>query len=236
MAQFCKGCGRCIEACPKGLISMESSILDLPHFAGDCMGCGECVLACPGLAINLLIQDYDPSGKTVLLMLPFEFINDQIPLGETVTTSDLVGDVVGEGRVIAVREGATQDRRKLLMLEVPAEEKLKVAGFQIRDPWEGDPVDAFEEEEDPIVCRCERVRKSEIVREIRAGVRDMNQLKAVVRAGMGGCGSKTCSGLIQRLFIEEGVDLSEVTLPSQRPLVAEVHLGDFVKSAEQGED
>ncbi len=229
-------CDPCIEACPKGLISMESSILDLPHFAGDCMGCGECVLACPGLAINLLIQDYDPSGKTVLLMLPFEFINDQIPLGETVTTSDLVGDVVGEGRVIAVREGATQDRRKLLMLEVPAEEKLKVAGFQIRDPWEGDPVDAFEEEEDPIVCRCERVRKSEIVREIRAGVRDMNQLKAVVRSGMGGCGSKTCSGLIQRLFIEEGVDLSEVTLPSQRPLVAEVHLGDFVKSAEQGED
>ncbi len=75
-----------------------------------------------------------------------------------------------------------------------------------------------------------------IVREIRAGVRDMNQLKAVVRSGMGGCGSKTCSGLIQRLFIEEGVDLSEVTLPSQRPLVAEVHLGDFVKSAEQGED
>jgi sarcosine oxidase subunit alpha len=228
-------CDPCIEACPKGLISMESSILDLPEFAGDCMGCGECVLACPGLAINLMIQDYDPSGKSVLLMLPFEFINEHIPLGEVVTTTDLEGSVVGEGKVVAVREGATQDRRKLLMLEVPAEEKLSVAGFQIRSPWEGDPVTDFEDEEDPIVCRCERVRKSEIVREIRAGVRDMNQLKAVVRSGMGGCGSKTCSGLIQRLFIEEGVDLSEVTLPSQRPLVAEVHLGDFVKSAESKE-
>ncbi len=47
------------------------------------MGCGECVLACPGLAINLVVQDYDPSGKSVLLMLPFEFVNSQIPLGET---------------------------------------------------------------------------------------------------------------------------------------------------------
>ncbi len=122
------------------------------------------------------------------------------------------------------------------MLEVPAEDKLEVAGFQIRTPWEGDLVAAYEEEEDPIVCRCERVRKSEIVREIRAGVRDMNQLKAVVRSGMGGCGGKTCSGLIQRIFREEGVDLDEVTLPSQRPLVAEVHLGDFVKSAEHGEE
>jgi len=229
-------CDPCIEACPKHLISMEGSILALPEFAGDCMGCGECVIACPGLAINLVIQDYDPSGKTVLLMLPFEFVNDQIPLGEVVTTTGMEGRVVGEGKVIAVREGATQDRRKLVMLEVPAEEKLQVAGFQIRTPWEGDLVTAFEEEEDPIVCRCERVRKSEIVREIRAGVRDMNQLKAVVRSGMGGCGAKTCSGLIQRIFREEGVDLAEVTLPSQRPLVAEVHLGDFVKTAESKED
>jgi len=229
-------CDPCIEACPKHLISMEDSILDLPQFAGDCMGCGECVLACPGLAINLVIQDYDPTGKTVLLQLPFEFIDGQIPLGETVTTTGLEGNVVGEGRVIAVREGATQDRRKLLMLEVPAEEKLRVAGFQIRTPTEGLPVADFEDEEDPIVCRCERVRKSEIVAEIRAGVRDMNQLKAVVRSGMGGCGSKTCSTLIQRLFREEGVDLSEVTLPSQRPLVAEVHLGEFVKSTEEQED
>ena len=226
-------CDPCIEACPKQLISMEGSILALPEFAGDCMGCGECVIACPGLAINLVIQDYDPSGRTVLLMLPFEFVNHQIPLGEIVTTTDMEGNVVGEGKVIAVREGATQDRRKLLMLEVPAEEKLQVAGFQVRTPWEGDLVTDFEEEEDPIVCRCERVRKSEIVREIRAGVRDMNQLKAVVRSGMGGCGAKTCSELIQRLFREEGVDLDQVTLPSQRPLVAEVHLGDFVKSAEK---
>ena len=77
------------------------------------------------------------------------------------------------------------------------------------------------------------MRKSEIIRAIRAGVRDMNQLKAVARSGMGGCGGKTCTEQVLRLFREEGVDPSEVTLPTIRPLVAEVHLGDFVKNEDE---
>ena len=84
-----------------------------------------------------------------------------------------------------------------------------------------------------MVCRCERVSKSEIVAAIRAGVRDMNQLKAVVRAGMGGCGGKTCTDLILRIFREEGVPLEDVTLPTVRPLMAEVHMGDFVSHTDK---
>jgi sarcosine oxidase, subunit alpha len=83
-------------------------------------------------------------------------------------------------------------------------------------------------EADGIVCRCERVRKSEIVCEIRAGVRDMNQLKALLRVGLGGCGGKTCTDMILRIYREEGVPLSEIVMPTHRPLVAEVHLGDFI--------
>jgi len=94
-------------------------------------------------------------------------------------------------------------------------------------------VEGVEEGGDPLICRCERVRKSEIVAQIRAGVRDMNQLKVIVRSGMGGCGGKTCTEQILRIFREEGVDLSEVTLPTIRPLVAEVPLGSFVKKEEE---
>ncbi|OGK10188.1 MAG: hypothetical protein A2Y63_00700 [Candidatus Riflebacteria bacterium RBG_13_59_9] len=82
-------------------------------------------------------------------------------------------------------------------------------------------------EEDPIVCRCERIRKSEIVREIKRGVRDMNELKSLLRVGMGACGGKTCSSLLQRIFCEEGVDLKDVTAFTNRPLVAEVPLAMF---------
>ena len=227
-------CNPCIEACPHGLIKMEGSIMALPRFEGACQGCGECVLACPGLAIQLLFNDYDPSGEKALLMLPFEFNNDVIPFGREVTTTDMEGNVVGKGIVRAVRERSDQDRRKLLLVEVPAKDKLEVAAFQIRDPEDGEPVETdMDEAGDPFICRCERVRKSEIQQAIRDGVRDMNQLKAVVRSGMGGCGGKTCTEQILRIYREEGVDLKEVTLPSGRPLVAEVHLGDFVKEEKE---
>jgi bacterioferritin-associated ferredoxin len=161
-------------------------------------------------------------------------VEEEIPFGREVTTTDMEGNAVGKGRVVAVRDRPDQDCRKLLLVEVPDGDKLRVAGFRIREPYEGERVEIEEEDPgDPMICRCERVKKSEIVKAIRAGVRDMNQIKAVVRSGMGGCGGKTCTEQILRLYREEGVDPREVTLPTIRPLVAEVHLGDFVKKEEE---
>ncbi len=224
-------CNPCSAACPEGLISMDG-IMALPEYTEHCMGCGACVTRCPGLAINLVCEDYDPERKLALLELPFEFSEHQIPLGEDVPTTDFDGVVIGTGRVIAVREREDQDRRRLLMVEVPWEQRLEVAGFAIREP--SVPIETLlaSEEEDPVVCRCERVRRSEIVREIQAGVRDLNQLKALSRPSMGGCGGKTCTELVRRIFREEGIDLGELTPGTIRPLVAEVPLGLFV----QGED
>jgi sarcosine oxidase, subunit alpha len=228
-------CNPCTEVCPNTCISMPGSILALPEFGGECIGCGRCVLACPGLAINLVVNDYDPEKKMALLMMPYEFLNDIIPIGKKVATTDMEGNVIGKGKVIAYKDRAIQNSRRLILIEVPYVDKLKVAGFRIREVDEGIPVhEAINEETDPIVCRCERVRKSEIVQAIRDGVRDMNQLKAVVRAGLGGCNGKTCTDLILRIFREEGVELEDITMPTHRPLIAEVHLGDFV-TKETGE-
>lgn len=222
-------CDPCTRVCPNSCISKEESLLALPKFEGECSGCGKCVLSCPGLAITLLFNNYDPAEEKALLMVPYEFSNETIPLEDTVKTVDMRGNLVGSGKIVAYKDHPQQNKRRLLLMEVPFEDRFTAAGFRIREPEEGtlqkqsSPV-----EEDPIVCRCERVHKSEIVREIRAGVRDMNQLKAAVRAGLGGCNGKTCTDLILRIFQEEGVALSEVTMPTHRPLVAEVHLNSFI--------
>ena len=94
--------------------------MNLPRFEGSCLGCGECVSVCPGLAINLVFNDYDPSGKSALLMLPFEFAVERVPLGSEVHTVDLDGNRVGTGKVVAIRRREKQDRRHLLLVEVPS--------------------------------------------------------------------------------------------------------------------
>jgi hypothetical protein len=58
-------------------------------------------------------------------------------------------------------------------------------------------------------------------------MRDVNQIKAVTRAGMGACGSKTCADLILQLFKEEGISIGEVTPHTVRPLYVEEPLGVF---------
>ena len=79
------------------------------------------------------------------------------------------------------------------------------------------------------------VVEAEVRELIRQGVRDINQIKAVTRAGMGSCGSKTCELMVKQLFREEGVPLEEVTSNTKRPLFVEVPLGVFAGMKEGGE-
>jgi sarcosine oxidase subunit beta len=60
---------------------------------------------------------------------------------------------------------------------------------------------------------------------IQKGVRDINEIKAMTRAGMGACGGKTCIPLIHSLFCQEGIPPDQVQDHVQRPLFIEVPLG-----------
>jgi NAD(P)H-nitrite reductase large subunit len=51
-----------------------------------------------------------------------------------------------------------------------------------------------------IVCRCEDVYRLEIDEAIESGARDMNQLKAWTRCGMGPCQGRTCSEAIEAIL------------------------------------
>ncbi|UCD74851.1 MAG: (2Fe-2S)-binding protein [Phycisphaerales bacterium] len=222
-------CNPCIEVCPLKHIEIpDGSIMGLPEYVGDdCIKCGKCVLVCPGLAVAIVIKD-DPEKKKASIMLPWELPLGDLQEGSMVETVDDDGNEVGQGAIKKIKLGKYADRRYLITVEVPFEHRMKVAGFRPHPVAEPCAVDEGEAQDgDPVVCRCSRVRKSGIVGEIRAGVRDMNQLKASVRSGMGACGGNTCTELILRIFREEGVDPSEVTLPSERPLETEVPLSAF---------
>ena len=222
-------CNPCIEVCPIHQIDMENgNILKLPKFHGKCIGCSACVAVCPGLAIVLVDETADPSGLTALLTLPWEITDKKVKPGEEVFTVGFDADIVGKGIVKAVKKSPANDNHQLILLEVPFEDRQIVAGFRLQAEIEENRMWDAPLEDETIICRCERVTKKELVEEIRAGVRDMNQLKATIRCGMGACGGKTCSELIMRIFREEGVDLSEVTPFIERPFVAEVPLSSFV--------
>ncbi|MBN1885976.1 MAG: FAD-dependent oxidoreductase [Candidatus Krumholzibacteriota bacterium] len=223
-------CNPCVDSCAKCSITIPGdSIMGLPVFDGECTGCMKCVAACPALAINLIQPDWNEERGTSLLVLPWELDAGDLAEGRIVTTVDMEGNPVGEGTIVKHRPSPIDPNRRLVSIEVPKEDAFDVAGFLVLEAEYGrtgqgraEPVD-----DDTIICRCERITAGEVRREIRDGVRDMNVLKATIRTGMGACGGKTCTELILRLYREEGVDLDEVTRPTERPFVSEVPLSAF---------
>ena len=58
--EVCKGCGLCVRACPKQLLSLAASKLNSrgyqPSEISDqdaCIGCAACARTCPDLAIEI---------------------------------------------------------------------------------------------------------------------------------------------------------------------------------------
>jgi NADPH-dependent 2,4-dienoyl-CoA reductase/sulfur reductase-like enzyme/ferredoxin len=223
-------CNPCQDVCPVGSIAMPTGkITEPPEFSDTCIACNRCISICPGLAITLVDRGYDASGETALVLVPWEMPEGTIRQGMDVTTSGFKGDVVGRGRVVAIRSSHWQNRRSLVALEVPASEADDVAGIRIAKTTKGQDVQGLDmDADDTIICRCERVTRKEIVDRIRAGARDFNAVKAATRICMGECGGKTCKQLIWQIFRQEGIELSEVTGHRERPFVQEVHISAFL--------
>ena len=191
---------------------------------------------CPGLAITLV--DYRKDGGQATVTIPFEFARTAIHQGDVVTVLDTSGNVLGKVPVTGVRAARANDRTLLVKVKAPAEYARQIAGIRVQEQPVGEPLDQYVQriDDDAVVCRCERVTAGEIRELIRRGYRDVNEIKAVTRAGMGACGSKTCASLIRRLFRDEGIPDAEVVDGVKRPLFMEAPLGVFAGAAEVEDD
>jgi Fe-S-cluster-containing hydrogenase component 2 len=230
-------CNPCTAVCPQGAIFVtEEDIRHTPDYIAQqlgtvCSACEKCVNICPGLAITLV--DMRPSRllklteDEALVTIAYEFDKRSLHQGEMVTVVDTAGALLGKAEVVRIRSGKATDHTVLVKVRVPQEIATRIAGIRVQPESASEPLDHYVERltDDLIVCRCERVTVAEIKTAIRAGVRDMNEIKALTRAGMGACGSKTCAALIRRAFVEAGISSDEVTENVVRPLFVEIPLG-----------
>ncbi len=220
-------CNPCSTICPTNSIFMKGDpIMDLPVYEGRCIGCGKCVTICPGLAITLVDFRKDIEFPTVTL--PYE-VSNKIETGDNILCVDIDGLELGMFTVTQVLDVKANNRTQLIKLQAPKNIAKKIVSFQIQkaeiSQQKETEIQNIADEE--MVCLCERVTAKEIRDLIRKGITDMNQIKAITRAGMGPCGAKSCDNLIKQLFRQEGILLDKVESNTRRPIFVEVPLGKF---------
>ena len=223
-------CNPCTSVCPQHAIHTENdTITGLPYFTNseDCTGCASCVAVCPGLSVTLV--DYRKDPEHPLVILPYEVWREKVAVGRKVPVTDVDGAILGYYAVEKVKTRKKYPGTLMVHIRIDRPVAKQAVGIWVQEQ-QIEPLAVYEKAPPPdeaIICRCERIRAGEIRAAIRAGVRDLNQLKALTRSGMGACGSKTCRPMIWRMFKEEGVDLGTVTDRVDRPLFVEVPIGAF---------
>ncbi|MEJ2277539.1 MAG: FAD-dependent oxidoreductase [Candidatus Lokiarchaeota archaeon] len=223
-------CNPCTTVCPQDQIAtVDDLITELPYFKGDknCIGCAQCVAVCPGLAITLV--DYRKDEKNPTVTFPYEMESLKLEKGESVT---VMGNKTsyGDFKIKRVRILKEYPHTQLVSIELPKEIAKNAVGITKYPDVHEEPLKVYNKPElsdEAIVCRCERVTAGEIRKWIRKGVTDINELKALTRVGLGSCGGKTCTPLINKLYIDEGFSPEDITPPTQRPVFMEVPLKYF---------
>jgi bacterioferritin-associated ferredoxin len=87
-------------------------------------------------------------------------------------------------------------------------------------------------EKDVIICRCEDVTLQDIHNLLEKGYTSVEELKRMLRIGMGPCQSNTCGQLVQReiaKFLHK--NLEEVKTQKVRPLTRGVKLNSIHEGA-----
>jgi bacterioferritin-associated ferredoxin len=76
------------------------------------------------------------------------------------------------------------------------------------------------------VCRCEEVTEDEVRKTIRGGYHSLEELKRLLRVGMGHCQGRGCLRLVARLVQEEtGTPAANQVQPRPRPPLKPLPLG-----------
>ena len=85
--------------------------------------------------------------------------------------------------------------------------------------------------DDLVICRCEEITRAEIKEAIRNGMRTLNGVKRITRAGMGLCQGQTCQRLVAQILTEElGLSAAEIDPTTARGPVRPLRFEVFANS------
>lgn len=211
-------CNPCEVACPNNAIIVGDSITNLPVVDKEkCIGCGLCVAKCPGQAIFLVDQtapDYDT------VTLPYEYY----PLpqkDQEVYCLSRSGEFLAMGNVIRIVMTKANDRTAVVEIKVPKGYGMEVRGLSTDKkrmaagtmPEKPTPDLLNEIDEDTMyVCRCEEITKAEVVEAVQKGATSVNEVKRMLRPGMGLCQGRNCAKTIERIVAQE-MNVSPALVP-----------------------
>ncbi len=176
-------------------------------------------------------MDYRKDSENPVVSLPYEISNIEIKKNDTIALVNMDGNPLGISEVLGAKATKHSDKTWIIRVKASKDIAQQVAGFTIQDKKTGRqltkkiPLDHIQDDE--IVCLCERVTAGQIRYLVQQGMTDMNQIKAVTRAGMGPCGYKTCENLMKQIFNAEKIAQNKIVNNVRRPLYIEVPLGKF---------
>lgn len=86
-------------------------------------------------------------------------------------------------------------------------------------------------DDDLVICRCEEITRGEIKEAIRNGMRTLNGVKRITRAGMGLCQGQTCQRLVAQILSQElGISPADIDPTTARGPVRPLRLEVFANN------
>ena len=87
---------------------------------------------------------------------------------------------------------------------------------------------------DIIICRCEDISLEDLHNVLNEGFTSIEEIKRILRVGMGACQGNTCNLLVQREVAKFlNIPLSEVKTQKVRPLISGVKLKSIVENTHE---
>ncbi len=82
-----------------------------------------------------------------------------------------------------------------------------------------------------IICFCEDITRAEVRQTIKNGATTLDEIKRIIRCGMGPCQGKTCEEMICREIMDiTGKKKEDILIPTRRPPTSSILLADAARS------